>query len=62
MRNLPNIEKSVTKPLAYIGYGLGGVFIIRKNGKVWRGESSLLRMGLQASTLREISAMLANQA
>jgi hypothetical protein len=59
MRNLPNIEKSATKSGAYIGYGRGGVFVIRKIGKVWRAESSALRMGIQAPALREISEILA---
>ena len=59
MKSMHNIEKSKTKPLVYIGYGKGGVFIIRKTGNVWRAESSALRMGLQAKYLHEISAMLA---
>lgn len=59
MKSMHNIEKSKTKPLAYIGYGKGGVFIIRKTGNVWRAESSALRMGLEAKYLRQISVMLA---
>jgi hypothetical protein len=59
MKSLHNIDKSSTKPKTYVGYSRGGVFLIRKNGKEWRAESSALRMGLQARTLKEISDMLA---
>ena len=59
MQSLHNIEKSKFKPNTYVGYGRGGVFLIRKNGKEWRAECPALRLGLQAKYLREISEMLA---
>lgn len=56
--NLYNIEKSKFKPKTYIGYGLGGVFHITKIDSGWRAWSPLLRMGIQAKYLREISKLL----
>jgi hypothetical protein len=59
MKAMQNIEKSKFKPNTYVGYGKGGVFLIRKNGKEWRAECPALRVGLQAKYLHQISDMLA---
>ncbi len=53
-----NIERRPTIRGMYLGYGMGAVWRIVKNGKEWCAYEGLTRSYKYAKTLREISAKI----
>jgi hypothetical protein len=63
VRSFPNIDKSGFKVGEYVGYALGTVWRIRKEGKVWSAaiKGPFRNVGcvfLRAKRLADISDML----